>query len=82
MRNANSETQNSQRAQLDLSLSGVKACARPAYRRRQMLRSRAAWWFHQMRRAVDSAVAWRPAPPPRAEQAILELRHPTEAAMR
>jgi len=29
---------------------------------------RAQWWFTQMRRAVDSAVAWRPEPAVRPEQ--------------
>jgi hypothetical protein len=51
-------------------------------RRRQMLRSRATWWFQQMRRAVDSAVEWRPAPPARPEQGSLDLRRPTEVTVR
>lgn len=69
------------RNQLDLSFSGTPACERPTWRRRQMLRSRATWWFQQMRRAVDSAVEWRPAPPPRPEQGTLDLRRPTEVAI-
>jgi len=76
------ESQRGHRAQLDLSFNRVMACARPAYRRRQMLRSRAAWWFQQMRRAVDSAVEWRPAPPARPEQRTLDLRRPTEVAIK
>ena len=70
------------RAQLDLSLNGAVPCDRPAYRRRQMLRSRAAWWFQQMRRAVDSAVEWRPAPTARPQQGTLDLRRPTEVALK
>jgi len=70
------------RTQLDLSFNGAAACPRPAYRRRQMLRSRAAWWFQQMRRAVDTAIEWNPAPPARPEQATLDLRRPTEVAIK
>ena len=80
--NRTSELQTNGRAQLDLSFNGASACERSAWRRRQMLRSRAAWWFQQMRRAVDSAVDWRPAPPARPEQATLDLRRPTEVALR
>ncbi len=76
------ETRNDHRAQLDLSFNGATACARPAYHRRQMLRSRATWWFQQMRRAVDSAVEWRPAPQGRPEQGTLDLRRPTEVAIK
>jgi hypothetical protein len=70
------------RGQLDLSFNGLAHGDRPGYRRRQMLRSRATWWFQQMRRAVDSAIEWRPATPPRPEQSTLDLRRPTEVAMR
>ena len=35
--------------------------------------SRARWWFQQMRRAVDDALDWTPAPPARPEQAQLTL---------
>jgi len=80
--NRPSEIQTDGRAQLDLSLNGAAACERPAWRRRQMLRSRAAWWFQQMRRAVDSAVDWRPAPPARPEQTSLDLRRPTRVTIR
>jgi len=82
IQNPNSETQNAARAQLDLSFSGIKACHRPAYRRRQILRARAAWWFGQMRRAVDSAIEWRPAPAPRPEQGTLDLTRPTEVTFK
>ena len=70
------------RNQLDLSFSGTPACERPTWRRRQMLRSRATWWFQQMRRAVDSAVEWRPAPPTRPEQTTLDLRRETEVIVK
>ena len=29
---------------------------------------RGPWWFDRMRRIVDRAFDWRPAPPPRPEQ--------------
>jgi hypothetical protein len=70
------------RSQLDLGFNGTPACERPAWRRRQILRSRAAWWFHQMRRAVDSAIEWRPAPAARPEQRTLDLRRPTEVTVK
>jgi hypothetical protein len=70
------------RSQLDLGFSGAAACERAAWRRRQILRSRAAWWFQQMRRAVDSAVQWRPSPPARPEQGTLDLRRPTEVTVK
>jgi len=44
--------------------------ARQARRRR---RQRAQWWFGQMRRVVDAAMEWRPAPPSRPAQVYLEL---------
>ena len=81
IQNPKSQIENT-RSQLDLSFSAAAACERPAWRRRQMLRSRAAWWFHQMRRAVDSAVEWRPAPTPRPEQATLDLRRTTEVTVK
>jgi hypothetical protein len=36
--------------------------------RRQRRLSRAQWWFDRMRKAVDRALDWQPAPPPRPEQ--------------
>ena len=80
--NRKSEIHTDGRAQLDLSLNGATPCERPAWRRRQLLRSRAAWWFQQMRRAVDSAVEWRPAPPARPEQTTLDLRRTTEIVVK
>ena len=49
-----------------------------AFRRQQMLRSRAQHWFGIMRRVVDSAVEWKPAPPARPEQTSLDLHRVTE----
>ena len=80
--NRKSDIHTDGRAQLDLSLNGAIPCERPAWRRRQTLRSRAAWWFQQMRRAVDGAVEWRPAPPARPEQTTLDLRRTTEVIVK
>ena len=41
--------------------------------RAQQRRSRAKWWFQQMRVAVDTALDWKPAPPARPEQTYLAL---------
>jgi hypothetical protein len=48
--------------QLELGFQGA------ALPRRQQQINRARWWFAQMRRAVDSALDWQPAPPARPEQ--------------
>jgi len=48
--------------QLELGFKGA------AITRRQKKINRAQWWFAQMRRAVDGALDWQPAPPARAEQ--------------
>jgi hypothetical protein len=42
-------------------------------RRHQVARSRAAWWFGQMRKAVNAAVEWKPAPVARPEQTYITL---------
>ena len=42
-------------------------------RRHQIARSRAAWWFGQMRKAVNAAVEWKPAPLARPEQTYITL---------
>jgi hypothetical protein len=39
--------------------------------RRQRRLQRAAWWFSQMRQAVDRALDWQGAPSPRPEQTWL-----------
>jgi hypothetical protein len=41
--------------------------------RRNRRRQRAQWWFGQMRRVVDAALEWRPAPEARPEQVYLTL---------
>jgi len=79
--NPKSQIENT-RNQLDLGINGAAACERPVWRHRQILRSRAAWWFQQMRRAVDSAIEWRPSPPTRPEQRTLDLRRPTEVTVK
>lgn len=73
--NPESTIQNGQ--QLSLSFLGA---SRPsaAFRRHQMLRSRAQHWFGIMRHVVDSAVEWKPAPLARPEQTSLDLRRMTE----
>jgi hypothetical protein len=43
-------------------------------RRQQILQSQAAFWFGTMRRIVDNAVEWKPAPLARREQPALDLR--------
>jgi len=73
--NPGSTVQNGQ--QLSLSfLGGFRPSA--AFRRHQMLRSRAQHWFGIMRRVVDSAVEWKPAPLARPEQTSLDLCRMTE----
>ena len=37
-------------------------------------RSRAKWWFHQMRMIVDTALDWKPASSARPEQTYLGLK--------
>jgi hypothetical protein len=59
--------------QLDLSFVGG-TCRRPAFGRSQILRARAQGWFDLMRRVVDNAVEWKPAPAGRPEQTALDLR--------
>ena len=50
--------------QLEMAFSGAPGCRTQVQRRL----TRAQWWFHRMRKLVDHAVDWRPAPPPRPEQ--------------
>ena len=63
--------------QLSLSFLGGSPHS-AAFRRQQMLRSRAQHWFGIMRRVVDSAVEWKPVPLPRPEQTSLDLCRVTE----
>ncbi|TAL00002.1 MAG: hypothetical protein EPO07_10240 [Verrucomicrobia bacterium] len=52
--------------QLELGLN--KDTTTQSARRANGKRPRAAWWFAQMRRLVDQAIDWQPAPPARPEQ--------------
>ena len=52
--------------QMELGLAKQRIC-RTANRRQRRL-TRANWWFERMRQAVDQALDWQPAPPPRPEQ--------------
>ncbi len=53
--------------QMELSLAGKRnLCPRVA--RRDQRRNRASWWFGQMRRVVERAIDWEPAPRFRPEQ--------------
>jgi len=58
--------------QLEISFNGSTK-NRPSLRA-QSRRSRAQWWFHQMRMAVDAALDWKPVPAARPEQTHLGLR--------
>ncbi len=58
--------------QLELTFDGSTRFHPKIGLRRQ---SRARWWFARMRRVVDQALDWRPAPPPRPEQIHLALVH-------
>ena len=67
MRNLN-EIEDNAANQLELDFAGRRSRG-PARQRRA---PRANWWFTQMRRVVDRAVAWPP-PPARPEQVHLSL---------
>jgi hypothetical protein len=58
--------------QLEITLP-TTACRRPPVNYRQRRVSRARWWFSQMRRVVDDAIEWTPAPAGRPEQRNLPL---------
>jgi hypothetical protein len=53
--------------QMELGLSTAQRLANSLNHRRRRA-NRARWWFAQMRRAVDSALDWQPAPPVPPEQ--------------
>jgi hypothetical protein len=58
--------------QLELGLDkGLFLC--PPAQQKQHRTQRAQWWFRQMRRVVNMAIEWRPAPPARPEQAYLTM---------
>jgi hypothetical protein len=54
-------------AQMELGLAGKTG------RGRSRKKARAQWWFSQMRRVVDAAMEWKPAPDARPEQVYLSL---------
>ncbi len=58
--------------QMELTLAAKPPAARRAVRRQRRLPS-AHWWFDQMRKAVDEAMDWQPAPPARPAQTHLLL---------
>lgn len=57
--------------QLEFGLERPCTHARPAGRPER--RTRAQWWFSQMRRVVHEALEWQPAPAGRPQQAWLSL---------
>jgi hypothetical protein len=61
---------NSNQMELGLDSKGVR---RGAVVRRQNRLQRAQWWFKEMRRAVNSAIDWPPAPNGRPEQVYINL---------
>ena len=63
------EIEESQVSQLELGFAARRrrGCAR------QRRAQRAQWWFTQMRRGVDRAVAWPSPTPARPEQSYLTL---------
>jgi hypothetical protein len=52
--------------QMELGLGRARICG--SVRRHERRQTRAQWWFDRMRRVVDRATDWRPAPPARPEQ--------------
>ena len=52
--------------QMELGFGAARACRSENRRRRES--SQANRWFQRMRRVVDRAFDWQPAPPPRPEQ--------------
>ena len=68
MRNIN-EIEEYEVNQLELGFAGRRSRGLARQRRTQ----RANWWFTQMRRVVDGAVAWQTAGPARPEQVYLTL---------
>lgn len=55
--------------QLELGFNGTTIHNEKKQRRL----SRAQWWFKQMRRAVDCALDWQPAPNARPDQVHMKL---------
>lgn len=57
------------RPQLELELAAGASC-RSTNRQRRL--NRANWWFQRMRKVVDLACDWTPAPQPRPQQIWFE----------
>ena len=57
--------------QMELGLDATAAIRQNAQHQRHL--KRAQWWFKQMRRAVDCAMDWQPAPKARSEQVHMTL---------
>jgi len=63
------EIEESEASQLELGIAGRRSRGLCRQRRAQ----RAQWWFTQMRRVVDRAVAWPSTTPAPPEQVYLTL---------
>jgi hypothetical protein len=59
--------------QMELGFNGARLHV-PATQR-QHRSSRSAWWFERMRKVVDNAFDWQPAPEPRPEQIRIPGMH-------
>lgn len=59
--------------QIEMTFANGQDC--PLRLNRRPRAGRAAWWFTQMRRAVDAAMDWQPAPQPRGEQSWLDMQN-------
>jgi hypothetical protein len=57
--------------QLEITFDGSTQC-RPRFRSQQR-RTKARWWFDQMRNIVDTAFDWTATRPPRPEQIYFRL---------
>jgi hypothetical protein len=57
--------------QLEFGLERSQSFVLPA--RRPERRTRAQWWFRQMRQVVSEALEWQPAPAARPQQVWLSL---------
>lgn len=59
--------------QLELGFNGTQS--RIFGRRREQRMARAKWWFDKMRAAVENAMDWQAANPPRPEQIWMPGAH-------
>jgi len=56
--------------QLELEIGQIRGALPAGVRQRR--RTRAHWWFEQMRQVVDRAFDWQPTPEPRPRQTWLK----------